>query len=720
MSKFLKVVLVVVGCVGLLPLFLNVVSNIVADKVVLRAELIRAQSPESAGGRGAVHKVDPYVTTLIVTNRIDAATPIVNMPVVTTNLVNMPAPIVNLPETDFAPLVAVVERLADVEKIRSEDEVRNRVERELAHLRDVELKTYEDDRRRAYAALFAINHVNWVVTKIKNYNDPAVLEEEYKNISSDALNLNAIKDHEVIDVICDIMDVITDMRIESKEREMLREELDQGMSDAIYEAFSGISTGSGVNPVSMVFNVISSAATSAMNYKKAKRRLMQAYGKKTWELDKDRMRYLNELNKSLLQKYWALVQRYDIQDSWRVTEADVALLIDHLKDENVGRRYDFLSSMQDRYAGLQNYWFYRGVTAYECGNLDDAKYSLNSYRDAQREYGGILRIDGVAARAAMLRIRMMIDDGVTDADAYTNELAIVERNSTIDEWQNYYFCGLVYINQIRSQKDAERVLKPVVTHLDYLRNRRLVDWKDLVCEKKELSSTNTVDRLVPSGDALFECRKLLADAAKGSEDYAKRLDAICAEGVSSSREKLFCYFSMSYDKALERLKPEIGRICLYRNGSDFRASLPMSWVLSREGASYLTLGDADRFLPAAFRFASGKSVQATEVGERSVEEREDGLVCATVDYALPRESQSLIEASEVRKAVYTIRYDRGNGGTGANALMLAVEFDVNKQDTIFRPRKAYLGPWCVGHGLREKSGWQEIENGRTAYVTVEF
>lgn len=648
----------------------------------------------------------------------EAKSDAVKADVVVTNAVNIAAPVVNLPGTDFSPLSAVMERLADIEKTRIEAEVNNRVEKELVRRRDVELKLDEDERKRAMAAIFAINHVNWVVTKIKNYNDPAVLEEEYKNISSDALNLNAIKDHEVIDLICDIMDVITDMRIEEKEREMLREELDQGLVDALSDSIS-ISTGSGVTPISMVFNVVTSAATSAMNYRKAKRKLMQAYGKKTWALDKDRMRYLNELNKSLLQKYWALVQRYDLDDKWRVTEADVALLIDHLKDVDARRRYDFLSSMQDRYAGLQNYWYYRGITAYECGDFNDAKFSLNSYRDAQKECGGILRTDGIAARAAMLRVRMMIEDKVVDEEAYRSDLAIIEGNSTIDEWQNYYFCGLVYANQLKSPKDAERVLKPIITHLDFQRNRRMIDWTDMVAEKKELASTNAVDRLVPSGDALFECRSVIAKASEGTGEYTEKLDLICGKEVSSSREKLFCYFSMKYDKALERLKPEIENINVIRDGKGFKVSLPMSWVISREGDSYLIAGDSDKFLPDSFKFANGKLVQAKEVEERSIEERADGLSCATVDYKLPGGNDS-INPADVRKLVYTVRYDRRYDvdGAVANAVMLAIEFDVDKNGKVFKPRRSHLGLWRIGTGLKDKSGW--LQDGENAFTTIEF
>ena len=122
---------------------------------------------------------------------------------------------------------------------------------------DVEVAREElkADERDAMAALFAINHINWVVTKIKSYNDPAVLEEEYQGLTADALNLRMIKDTELIDLICRILDVITEMRIEEKERDFLKDELDQGMSDALVDAVSSFSV-SGISPLSMVVSAI--------------------------------------------------------------------------------------------------------------------------------------------------------------------------------------------------------------------------------------------------------------------------------------------------------------------------------------------------------------------------------------------------------------------------------------------------------------------------------
>ena len=563
------------------------------------------------------------------------------------------------------------------------------------------------ERTSAYAALFAINHVNWVVTKIKNYNDPAVLEEEYKNITADALDLNAIKDQEVIDLICDIMDVITEMRIEEKERAMLKEELDQGMSDAIYDAFSGISAGGGLTPASMVFNVISSAATAGMNYKRAKRQLMKTYKKQTWALDKNRMKYLNDLNKSLLRKYWTLVQRYGVPDEMRVSEKDIALLIDHLKDTDQKRLYSFLRTTERKYLGLQNYWYYRGLMAQQCKDDTDAKQSLDLYQKMQREYGKMLRIDGIAAKAAMLRVQLMIQDKVTDEEKYREQLSIIEKNSTIEEWQQFYFCALVYASQLKDIDAAERVLLPTINHLDFLRTQRLVDWQSLVDEKREHCGTNSVASLVQSGDALFECRTLLVKVAKdllSPEKVDQKLSEICDNAGASAREKLFCYCAMGYNQAIEKLVPDLRRMRVIIDGGRLKMSLPMSWVISREGESRLSVSTSDSF-SSEMDFSSFETLRESDE-ERTIEEREDGNY-ALVDFGKPSEKK----ISGIKKFVYTMRFDRNgsSAGKGGKSYMVAVEFNAAPGQNSLAPKKAYFGVWRVAEGYAEESGWDTPE-----------
>ena len=63
-----------------------------------------------------------------------------------------------------------------------------------------------------------INHLNWVVSKIKTYNNVIVLEEEYRQISPDKLNLNRIPDKDTLGKILEMLDLLHGMI--NDEREM--------------------------------------------------------------------------------------------------------------------------------------------------------------------------------------------------------------------------------------------------------------------------------------------------------------------------------------------------------------------------------------------------------------------------------------------------------------------------------------------------------------------
>ena len=572
-------------------------------------------------------------------------------------------------------------------------------------------------KRDDLSALFVINHINWIVTKIKNYNDPIVLEEEYKNICADSLNLNSIKDPETIDLISDIMDAITEMRIDEKEREMLKEELDQGMSDAMYDALSGINAGGGLSPIGAVFNLVTSAVTAGANYKRAKKRVMQTYKKQTWGLDKSRMQNLNELNKSLLQKYWILVQRYSLPDEYRVSENDIAMLIDHLKDENPNRLHSFLKSMEKKYFGLQNYWYYRALTATQVKDKDDAKKALDEYIRFQRDYGQILRIDGIAAKAAMLRIKLMMDDGKIDVPKCRELLKVIERNSTIDEWQSYYFCAMVYADELGDIASAERVLLPVTTRLDFKRHNRLVEWCNQAQEKKDLNLTNSVDRLIPSGDALYECKTLLLGLSKYKLTATERdriYSAICDDAGASAKEKLFLYCSLRYEDALKKIIPDLKNIRVICEQSSnpnnlfLKLSMPMSWEISCNGGSALCLlKNVDLSTNVnVFEFIE-QECKGNE--EHSIEEREDGLNCAVIDFGE--------QECKDKKIGYLVRYDKGK----SSSLMVALVFEsIEEGKNMLKPVRAYLGPWHIAEGVKkdDQSYWCNKPETKTPDVTI--
>jgi len=555
-------------------------------------------------------------------------------------------------------------------------------------------------RKDAMTALFAINHINWVVTKIKTYNDPAVLEEEYKGLTADALNLRVIKDPELIDLICRILDVIVEMRIEEKERAFLKDELDQGASDALADAVSGIRI-TGFNPISMVASAVTSVASAALNYKKAKRALQKKFEKQNWSLDKNRMYYLNDLNKELLRDFWAIVQKYpELPDEYRVSEKNIQLLVDHIKDEDAVKRLEFLQAFQEQFAGFQPYWYHRAVAAYEVsGNTNcepyqrdaaklDARFALKQYMTIQIECGNVLRKDPTAAKAALLQAAMLSEDGSKDVKAYQDAINVVVRNSSSDDWQAAYFCALIAIRELNDVAQAEKILAPAISELDWQRRRRLADWKDEMETKFALKSNQKVGDLLSTGDALFECRTLIANTATlPDEKYQLVLAKICDDQNASMREKMFCYGAMGYKQALAKLRPDVSRMLVYKRDGRYLVSVPFSWVIARGAEMALRVGDSDR----------------KEQGERAIEERTDGNQYVLIDYGS-------VDAS-ANNICFRSRFDRnGRGKDGQQeTISYMVEVAFPNADLVNHPRTATFGQWVMSKDATTASHWRMTE-----------
>ena len=71
-----------------------------------------------------------------------------------------------------------------------------------------------------------MNHMNWAVTKIKNYNNAIVLEEEYEKISPGMLNLNRIPDKETLGKIMALLDELHAMRKAERDMKFWRDHFD--------------------------------------------------------------------------------------------------------------------------------------------------------------------------------------------------------------------------------------------------------------------------------------------------------------------------------------------------------------------------------------------------------------------------------------------------------------------------------------------------------------
>lgn len=506
------------------------------------------------------------------------------------------------------------------------------------HVQAVERKTQDkaSDRDRV---LQYINHINWVVYKINSYNDPIVLEEEYKGLDPNSLRFDSIDDQETISIIKQILDLLVQMRINEKEREFIEQDREDEMANLLAESLPNPSSCLSANPWVAATKVAGAVFQSYQNYERGKKKVMKKFERANWELEKNQLFKLNDLNKNLLENQWKLVKRYGIDDRKRVVEEDFKELMTKLKDTNDRRRYGYLVEHEKTFEKLPLYWYYRASAANQIGDFQGAVDAADQY---QRIHLQILRKDKFAALVAILKIDSMIkmkklvtnDVKISlDEKEVAKQLDIIEDNVGLDDWNMLYFAACMRSSVCKDDEKAQRKLADLVAHLEFKSESRLTEWRGLLgsrnarekerkntkkqkealeekiaelkrnskypaaedykqleelkekCHDLEIQDLKSEGR--PDAAALYACRTALLKIRSKTlkpEDVERKAAEIFKMKDTSANEKLFLYDLVRTKDIAERVKEEFAKVEIKLTtkwGRDdcVTVKMPYSWYL---------------------------------------------------------------------------------------------------------------------------------------------
>jgi len=294
----------------------------------------------------------------------------------------------------------------------------------------VEAKSRDQD------SILIINYLTASLVKISTYNDRLMLDQEYNNIINN-INLRRIHDEEAINQIKQMMEVITQLKINETDREFIRKTYDDNIKNAMYEAFSSTkSTGS--DPLTWALNALSSAGTVSLQYKNIVAKYRLKMGEKNWGLKKSDIKKLDELRRTFIGSLWKILNRRKIDDKKRLTESQVKHYIEATKDENGERRYRKLRRMERDFSLYPPYWYNRGFTAARLGKEADAIKSFEAYEGIAR---GILRNDPMLASVLMNHIGLISID--SQKPKVISFLRTINDESPLDPQGNIY-TAIVY------------------------------------------------------------------------------------------------------------------------------------------------------------------------------------------------------------------------------------------------------------------------------------
>ena len=437
---------------------------------------------------------------------------------------------------------------------------------------------YETDEFRN---IIALNYCTYSLAKIASYNDRVVLDNEYNNIVN-AINLKNIKDEKIITVIKQLMDTMTKFRLSEIEKNKLTQIYEKKSQQTILDMLaskatksidikSAISTVSSLaNPVTAIATAMTLAARAASFYEDYQQQ-MQTYKNSItdhqWNMTKEAIVEINELNKLVLDTYWRILQESAAPDEWRLTVAQLDALIRAGKEPDNATRYRMLVRLEKDSGYIPVYWYYRAQAAHAAAMDDPAQKAsyaqdINKCVEFYEKYRGFLRRDELYASILMLDIAN---------NAYADDIALKKLQHIIDN----------------DPQDSSKRLFAALTCMERGLFDAAIEHLQANLDAKKLEVLT---------------RRLMADALAAKQDQGK-LHALAvktlADGGASNQEALYQLGRLPDHKALEAFVPAITAIGVsvdksFVGNAGLLLCLPQKWILASDDNMKSTLALAER------------------------------------------------------------------------------------------------------------------------------
>lgn len=231
-------------------------------------------------------------------------------------------------------------------------------------------KTQKSEKEK-FKAAYALNLCTISVSQIIDYNDIKLLEAEYEAILNN-LNLEEMpKDESLLQILKQLLDVITFFRIQEGDKKLMEKEYAQRMKDAIWSAIPNPSIiVAGGSPLSIAVSLASQVGIGYMNYRKEKAKILSDKENKEWELQRSAIEQFNGLRRELFDTAWRLADEYSFPDEYRITEQQISQFNRILMDTDDLRRYERLDYIKNSFKAYPPFWYYLGNAA-NAVNLDE-------------------------------------------------------------------------------------------------------------------------------------------------------------------------------------------------------------------------------------------------------------------------------------------------------------------------------------------------------------
>lgn len=357
-----------------------------------------------------------------------------------------------------------------------------------------------------YEVLQSINYVVYSISKIESYNDRVILTNEYENIINN-LNFDVINDRKIITLLTDLMDVLTEEIITTRQKERITNRYKKLIERALFDSIKNNIINININPANLtsaVANTIVSAGSIYINYQNCTEDYKDVMNDANAELEDYRIKYLNNMRSSLLEISWEILKNYDINDKYRLTEKQAQEFIEAVKIKTPDLRYRTMKRLlQDNpaFQEFPEFWYQYGLAAKLSNAINSPNDLINILYEYDRTYKNLFRHNPTYAAVAMERIMLRPKNSYINKE----DLEIILKNSTNEDWQNYLFAGIKYLELGEIDKARDLFQRNIDNGHEVSLNARLLSdtYTSTDTSYKNLLEKILADNRVSNADKLY-------------------------------------------------------------------------------------------------------------------------------------------------------------------------------------------------------------------------
>ena len=321
--------------------------------------------------------------------------------------------------------------------------------------------------RKKLKAACALNMCMVSLSQIVDYQNLEILKMEYDSILNN-LNLeNVVKDESLLKALQAIMDACHFYILHARDKEILKKKQQARLKGALGNALGGGNViaifGSG-NPWAIAAGAAAMVGVAAVNYKSQRDKAKLENEIDEWQLERSALEQLHNLRRTLFETAWHFAEKYNYPDSYRLTEKQISVFNDIVRNPDPQTRYESLWLIRENFKAYPMFWYYLGRAALETSDAfrPDAKEGARKREIAYGEGDSMLQ------------------------EAY--------RKKAIDAYETFKKCHL----------GNELMREDVVAASAYLDHAQLCDSTTPIGLQQILDDTNCAHRLAPMDEEVAQ------------------------------------------------------------------------------------------------------------------------------------------------------------------------------------------------------------------------